>query len=182
MKDINLCWQEYSDLYSTFEMETLAGACYSTIAPSRDYSGENIWFLGNKFQLKNKENQIIGTETHIIEITNPKLIQLNQLLQKIDLYRDKKTSHYSIGKMKERINLSKRQNECLFFILRGKTTKEIANILNVSIRTIESHLEEIKIKFRCRTKSELIIKAIEEGFMEVIPRSIFSESLLDKLT
>lgn len=65
-------------------------------------------------------------------------------------------------------NLSKRQLECVLYLARGKTTKEIARILNVSPRTIESHFVHIKDKINCRTKSEILDKAIAEGILIII--------------
>lgn len=59
------------------------------------------------------------------------------------------------------INLSKRQKDCLYWLLKGKTAAETANILNLSQRTVESYINHIKIKFQCSTKSELIVKALK---------------------
>lgn len=68
--------------------------------------------------------------------------------------------------------LTARQSECMFFLLRGKTAKEIARILNLSFRTVEGHIEGIKYKLVCSTKSELISKAIAEEYMNIIPTSL----------
>jgi len=51
--------------------------------------------------------------------------------------------------------LTKREYECMGSISRGKTSKEIARTLNVSPRTIDSHIENIKEKLGCYRKSEL---------------------------
>lgn len=52
--------------------------------------------------------------------------------------------------------LSKRESECLFYFSRGATMKEIAEYTHLSPRTIEAHLQNIRDKVGCRTKSELI--------------------------
>lgn len=57
--------------------------------------------------------------------------------------------------------LSKREAECLYFLLRGNTAKNIANILRLSPRTVEHYLENVKMKFNVRTKTELIEKTID---------------------
>lgn len=59
---------------------------------------------------------------------------------------------------------SQRETECLYFLVRGKTAKGIAQILNLSVRTIESYISNLKIKLGCYSKTELIEKAIENGF------------------
>lgn len=62
------------------------------------------------------------------------------------------------------IKLSQRELECINYIYRGKTAKEIARLLNISRRTVESHISHIKAKLNCRTKAELLDKLIEHKF------------------
>lgn len=54
--------------------------------------------------------------------------------------------------------LSNRQFHCATFLLKGLSQKEIALQLNISPRTVETHLNNLKIKLACRNKSELITK------------------------
>lgn len=61
--------------------------------------------------------------------------------------------------------LSKRQLECFFFLIRGKSDKEIAKILQLSPRTVESYIDEIKSKMSCSTRAEIIEKAFDEGML-----------------
>ncbi len=65
--------------------------------------------------------------------------------------------------------LTEKQAVCMFYLIRGKSYKEISVILNLSLRTIESHIEAIKNRMRCTSKSELIEKAIDSGFIFYIP-------------
>jgi DNA-binding CsgD family transcriptional regulator len=58
------------------------------------------------------------------------------------------------------LTLSRRQTECLFYLIRGKTGNEIAALLTIKSRTVEYHLEEIKCKMGVSTKSELIEHAM----------------------
>lgn len=59
----------------------------------------------------------------------------------------------------DKISLTEKQRNCLFLTLKGKTAKEIARLTGVSFRTVQFHIEAIKIKFNCRDKKELIEKA-----------------------
>ena len=61
------------------------------------------------------------------------------------------------------VKLTKREQECLTLLMRGKTAKEVAVSLNLSIRTIESYLNNLKYKFNCLSKSQLLKKAYELG-------------------
>jgi DNA-binding CsgD family transcriptional regulator len=56
-------------------------------------------------------------------------------------------------------NLSKRQKECLKYLASGMTAKKIARILNLSPRTVEFYIENLKKKFLCSNRTELIAKA-----------------------
>lgn len=65
------------------------------------------------------------------------------------------------------IKLSKRQDEILRFIIHGKTIKEISKILQLSPRTIGHYFETVKMKLNVSTKSELINKAIDMGYIKL---------------
>lgn len=64
----------------------------------------------------------------------------------------------------EDVKLTNRQIECLFYILSGRTAKEIATLLDLSYRTIETYTEVIKRKFKCSTKPDLIRKLLPREF------------------
>lgn len=61
--------------------------------------------------------------------------------------------------------LTTRQKECLHYLARGMTIKEIGSELKLSARTIEHYLETIKIKLHCSSRIELIEKAFEYGLI-----------------
>ena len=50
--------------------------------------------------------------------------------------------------------------------------KEIATILNLSVRTVESYFVIIKLKLGCNNKSQIIEKAINGGFLHYIPENV----------
>ena len=51
-----------------------------------------------------------------------------------------------------------REIECIRHFLMGKTAREIANELHLSVRTIEHRLEKLKDKLDCNSKSELFCR------------------------
>ena len=53
-------------------------------------------------------------------------------------------------------HITNRECSCIPFIASGHTNAEIANQLNISVRTVESHIESIKRKFNCSSKQQLI--------------------------
>ena len=56
----------------------------------------------------------------------------------------------------QNVVFSKREYECLTCIAKGRTVKEAANILNISPKTVETHLYNAKNKTNCYTKSNLV--------------------------
>jgi len=59
--------------------------------------------------------------------------------------------------------LSKREREVLQLISEGKSTKEIANVLCVSVKTIETHRQQIMNKLNIHSIAGLTKYAIREG-------------------
>ena len=141
------------------------------------YSNNN-WklLLGEKYPLKNKQGDLIGLVLHFNDITNLNLINVSKFLD-ITTHKNALDTHikqigYILEESYPNTRLPERQSECLFYLLRGKTAKEIAKLLNLSPRTVESYIEQIKFKLNCRTKSDLIETAIKNDYMNIIPKQL----------
>lgn len=52
--------------------------------------------------------------------------------------------------------LTPQEITCFSYILNGISTKQTASLMNISTRTVEFHLENLRNKFKCRTKIQLI--------------------------
>ena len=61
--------------------------------------------------------------------------------------------------------LTFREQEVLHLVAEGRSSKQIASILNVSIKTISFHRENIKQKLGLKTIAELTRFAIAKGFV-----------------
>jgi len=59
--------------------------------------------------------------------------------------------------------LSPREREVLQLIAEGKTSGQIADNLHISVKTVESHRQQIMIKLKIKTVAELTKYAIREG-------------------
>ncbi|MCH8333512.1 response regulator transcription factor [Candidatus Sumerlaeota bacterium] len=59
--------------------------------------------------------------------------------------------------------LTAREREVLQPLAEGKTTKEIAGLLGVSVKTIETHRKQVMDKLKIRSVAELTKYAIREG-------------------
>ena len=60
-------------------------------------------------------------------------------------------------------SFSARELDCIRCILLGKTAQEIGERLFISARTVETHIDNIKIKLNCHKKSELVAKLLKSG-------------------
>lgn len=59
--------------------------------------------------------------------------------------------------------LTAREREVLQLIAEGKSTKQIASVLNVSVKTIETHRQQIMEKLDMHSIAQLTKYAIREG-------------------
>lgn len=53
------------------------------------------------------------------------------------------------------VTLTKKESECIYEYLKGRTSKEIGLRLDISHKTFEKHIENIKFKLGLNTKSQL---------------------------
>lgn len=63
--------------------------------------------------------------------------------------------------------LSIREREVLQLLAEGKSTKDIAGLLNVSVKTIESHRKQVMDKLDLHSIAELTKYAIREGLTQL---------------
>ena len=63
------------------------------------------------------------------------------------------------------LRLSTRERETLQLIAEGRAAKEIAHLLNISVKTVAFHRDNIKRKLGLRSTAELTKYAIEQGLV-----------------
>lgn len=69
-------------------------------------------------------------------------------------------------------DLTLREAECLFYLLRGKSAREIGNQLNISPKTVEYYIANVKIKLKTTTRENLFQKAFDSGLINYVPPSV----------
>jgi len=145
-------------------------------------SGSWRVFMGHKYpRYDTTTNEVIGMSGTSVDITNCAVMRTALLLLSDDerLIGEKLNKFdqftYILKETYDDFKLTVRESECLFLLLRGKITKEIAYILGMAPRTAEHHIENIKIKLGCNSKSELIEKALHHGAGSIILKSIINK-------
>jgi len=63
--------------------------------------------------------------------------------------------------------ISPRQREILQLLAEGKSSKEIASILNISARTVEFHKYRMMEQLNIKTSSELVQYAVKHGIISI---------------
>jgi RNA polymerase sigma factor (sigma-70 family) len=61
--------------------------------------------------------------------------------------------------------LSPREREVLQLVAEGKSSKEIANLLNLSVYTVETHRAKLMQKLNLRSVPEVILYAVRKGII-----------------
>lgn len=67
-------------------------------------------------------------------------------------------THSRYQSHQKEIVLSRQQNACVNLLLEGMTNKQIAMQLGLSPRTVETYINNLKLKLRCKNKMEIIAK------------------------
>jgi DNA-binding CsgD family transcriptional regulator len=75
---------------------------------------------------------------------------------------------YKLGEKYGDIYFTRREAECMVWLLKGKTINRVASELKLSPRTVEFYLKNMKAKLRCRTKFELIDLIHESEFLSQV--------------
>lgn len=121
--------------------------CYiSHKTPLRTSLGKVIGVFGLSFLLED-ENSLINTVNEVSALSNSSLC--------------KQIQHVGAQPFLRGRHLTKRQMDCLYYLVKGMTIKQIANTLNLSPKTVEHYLDAVKVKLKCRNRTELIATALQ---------------------
>ena len=63
--------------------------------------------------------------------------------------------------------LSRREREVLYLVAQGLSNKEIAQRLDLSIRTIHSHLASIFTKLKVSSRTQAVLVAMHQGLLSM---------------
>lgn len=113
-----------------------------------------IKYYQNEF--KSYFNSFRDYEVNISNLIGPKFYEdsPNEDVKRKEFLRE-------IGIETSSIHLSKREKDVAKYLTKGYTASQVAKELFISARTVENHLERIKDKLHCHSKSELTRKVLE---------------------
>ncbi len=171
MRDEDLCLtsEEALAFYQDYDKLALAGQTANVIHNIGSHN-KNKSFLLEKKPLYDDKNHVTGIIFQCCELKENIIHHLN----KNNL---KSSKAYNIGTFENIFGLSTRELECLFCVIHGLTAKRIAEVLQLSKRTIEFYISNIKNKFGSSNKSELMVLAMQHGYMDTIPPRFINVNL-----
>ncbi|MCR9191277.1 MAG: LuxR C-terminal-related transcriptional regulator [Gammaproteobacteria bacterium] len=139
-------------------------------------NGNKIVMYGQKTPLVLDE-EVVGINAFAQDLT-----QLGSLASRFILLLEKDGRFLSVDAKKANTYifhdtypddfLTKKESMCLFYILRGKSNKDISHILNLSCRTVEGKIISIKKKMGCDSRNQLIEHALHKGYLDIIIKEL----------
>ena len=102
--------------------------------------------------------------------TSEELLHAIREIQKGNVYFPKELSEHGTvrrdsDQIAKSLRLSSREREVLHLIAEGRSSKEMAGILDISVKTISFHRENIKHKLGVKTIAELTKQVLTKGFV-----------------
>jgi DNA-binding CsgD family transcriptional regulator len=118
----------------------------------QDYLVNNLHRLENFIiKFKYNSNSLISSNNKILAKFNNSFV-----LPNVNNYDNKSEPISKISTSAKFSNLTSREIECVFFILKGYSNKKIANLLGISSRTVEIYLDKVRQKTHSHSRADLI--------------------------
>lgn len=161
---------ESANLFQTVDQDVLARNQNRQSVAFDEYTDGWKLFCAEHIVVQNLAGKPIGLMIGGQEITALPLLSfgvaLNQIFREKIIHR--KSFIADLAPRYEALDLSEKQSQCLFYYLNGYAAKEIAKLLQLSSRTIETHIENIKCLLDCSTKRQLFEKISHAGLLDLI--------------
>jgi DNA-binding NarL/FixJ family response regulator len=78
----------------------------------------------------------------------------------------------------EKDTLTRREKQVIQLVAEGKSTKEVASLLNLSVKTAETHRSNIMSKLGLHSVSELVLYAVRNNIV-IVPRPDAASASVD---
>lgn len=112
-----------------------------------------------------KQAKDIGVSGYILKnISLDKVLEAIKTVAKGETYFDENIDFTDVGQKKDK--LTKRQKEILSHIAQGKTSREIANLLFIDLKTVNTHRQNMIRVLHLQGKNDLVKYAIERKYLK----------------
>ena len=133
------------------------------------YDGEFHSYIGHKFPCSVDNKLTVSSDyMEVTSFLNPVLTEtLSSLATSMKITGKPNQFWFELSEIKTSSVLTKRETHCLYYLARGYPHKVIANLLNISERTVETHIENIKYKANCTAKWDIVRAAVKAGLIPI---------------
>ena len=164
-RDDTLPWAMLADKYRSDDMAVITKEEDIFTLEPFFYKNRTLIMRTHKTPLYDMRENIIGLAGFaqvVCSISNTMNGCLSQTeLKDIPIHKDNLKKYF--------YGITLREAQILYHLSRGDSSKAIAQKLNLSHRTIEQYCDQLKSKFNCHSKSELVKKAFDSGFIHFLP-------------
>jgi len=161
--------QKVTDFFNNLQPEQITRYKVSYDYRLRKTDGTYIWVLMQTVTIQSTEDgaviRVLGIQT---DITHLKTDNKSSGLSFIGLDGEPSFHNVPIDSLalpSDKELFSKREKQVLQLVLEGKSTSQIAEILFISVHTVNSHRKNIFSKSNCSSLVELGSKSILEGWI-----------------
>lgn len=141
---------------------------------SFDTIDKNIYKVNNSllqrfiYYFKDQAKKLIHiaeNESFLIPIKN--IQTMSKIPDNLKFFlKETKINRYYLGGKYEDAYLTKKEMMCVRWMLEGKTAEEIGIIESIHPKTVQRHIENIKLKFNCSKQTQLIQLILNSGLGE----------------
>jgi len=135
------------------DSKDILGVEYGIAIVKRKQDGFGFYNLGTKSSdpsIINKYINELDSYENFLLIFQEKARAIIHTAKKLKLrLEDTTNTNIKSGYQFGNLYLTKREFQCINYLIRGKTAEEISVILNISKRTAETHIKNIKEKMNC---------------------------------
>lgn len=145
-------FQIYHCCFVLDKYDDYTDACVFGIA--KDDIGILQYYLNHLDSLQRFKAYFVKKAAPLIE----RLQQKNKLLVVSPCIETREENLVALAKpdlLQQPYRLSRREYDCLNYVVQGKTVKEIADIFRISPSTVNAHISHVKDKLQCHNKSQL---------------------------
>lgn len=165
LKDDEFLWAEYTNEYRDEDRLVLKGEGRDSLQKMTVKGDYSVFIVCRRSPIY-KDETVVGVfgETTIVEN-----LGMSELLNEKNFLKEYGGSPSNYKFEFKYKNLTRKQSIVFFHYLRGRTCKAIAKIMNLNYRTVESHIDAIKIRLNASTRSDLFEYAYNNGCLKIIP-------------
>lgn len=157
--DFDFSWRKNAEFYQQGDRLVLQGEKWSNIVEPQIIGGNVYDVLVTKSLLTENNRLYIFGFFH--DVTGLQIMKKNG-------YFDPIKKRFYLGAMFNHQYLTIQEYKVFRYVVSGYTAKRIAELLKLSPKTVESYIENIKLKLNCETKNDIVTTAISHGFTFIL--------------